>query len=177
MTPDDRQVFVETVLGFAELKGKQLSAPSIELYWRALQHWPLDAFRAAAEQLVRTCEFMPGPKDFEDLRKAGRPTAGEAWAAVMIAVRGGAYQQSRRPVVDELTDRAVAGIGGYHLIGMGESSKNHFLAKQFTEVFEAIQDAEDTRVAVPEIAYSGPAPRLSGPRRATALLGQIAERK
>ena len=73
MNAIDRKAFCEIVLGFAELKGKQLSAAAIELYWRSMQHWPLEDFRAAAQQLLRTCEFMPTPKDFEDLRRASKP--------------------------------------------------------------------------------------------------------
>jgi hypothetical protein len=173
MTPADREAFVEIVLGFAELKGRQLSAPALELYWRSLQHWPLPAFRTAAEQLVRTCEFMPGPKDFEDLRKAGRATAGEAWAEVLAHVRANAYR-GRVVVVSELVDRAVAAIGGYHAIGMCDSDKTHFLEKRFNEAFEDLQNAEDVREAVPAIAYSGSSrPRLNGPTKAGELLAKI----
>lgn len=174
MTPIDRQAFIEVVIGFAEIKGRTLSVPALELYWRCLQHWPLDAFRAAAEQLVLTCKFMPEPKDFEDLRKAGRPTAAEAWVAVMVAVRSSAYRGPREGyVVNALVDRAVAGIGGYDMIGMGESSKNHFLAKQFQEAFEGLQDAEDVREAIPQIAYSGDRQKLKGPASSKVLLGRI----
>lgn len=177
MTPADYDNFCTVIVGFAELKGRSLSAAAIELYWRSMQKWPIEDFKAAAEQLVRTCKFMPGPSDFEDLRKAGRATPGEAWAEVLSHVRAGAYGGGRGVVVSELVDRAVAAIGGYHAIGMSEQDKTHFLEKRFNEAFENLQDVEDTRGAVPEIAYSGASPRLNGPRRATALLGQIAERE
>lgn len=173
MTPADRKTFLEIVVGFAELKGKQLSAPALELYWRSLQHWPLEDFRAAAEQLLRTCEFMPIPKDFEDMRKAGRPTAGESWADVLAHVRSGAYG-GRGVVVSELVDRCVAAIGGYNAIGMCDVEKTHFLEKRFNEAFEHLQDAEDVREAVPQIAYSR-APQLKGPQRAGNLLGRFAD--
>lgn len=177
MTPADRQAFIEVVIGFAEIKGRALSAPALELYWRSLQHWPLEAFRAAAEQLVRTCEFMPGPKDFEDLRKAGRATAGEAWAEVLAHVRAGRYG-GRGIVISELVDGAVAAIGGYHAIGMSEVDKTHFLEKRFNAAFEQLQDAEDVREAVPQIAYSGASgPRLNGPQSASRLLARITERQ
>lgn len=173
MTPEDRKAFLETVVGFAELKGKQLSAPALELYWRSLQHWSLKDFRAAAEQLLRTSEFMPLPKDFEDLRKAGRLTAGEAWAEVLAHVRAGAYG-GRGIVISELVDRCVAAIGGYNAIGMSETDKTHFLEKRFNEAFEHLQDAEDTREAIPGIAYSGSSiRRLKGPESAGSLLGRL----
>jgi hypothetical protein len=157
-------------VGFAELKGKQLSAPALEIYWRSLQHWPLEDFRAAAEQLLRTCEFMPLPKDFEDLRKAGRPTVGEAWASVLAWVRSGNYN-SRLPLLngddrgrpDRLAERAVRAIGGYQAIAMSETDKTHFLERRFAEHYEAMQDADEVREELPEIAYTGSS-RISGPR-------------
>lgn len=177
MTPTDRQAFIEVIIGFAEIKGRALSAPALELYWRSLQNWPLDAFRAAAEQLVRTCKFMPGPDDFENLRKAGRATAGEAWAEVLAHVRAGRYV-GRGVVVSELIDRAVAAIGGYSAVGMSDTDKTHFLEKRFNEAFEQLQDAEDVREAVPRIAYSGPSSRqLSGPQSASTLLARITEKQ
>lgn len=179
MTPADRKPFLEVVIGFAELKGKQLSAPALELYWRSLQHWPLEDFRAAAEQLLRTCEFMPLPKDFEDLRKAGRPTVGEAWASVLAWVRNGNHRglpvlngssDYGRP--DALAERAVRAIGGYTAIAMSETDKTHFLERRFAEHYEAMQDADEIRDELPQIAYSG-APRLSGPDSSRSILGRL----
>lgn len=169
MKPTDRKAFLEVVVGFAELKGKQLSAPALELYWRSLQHWPLEDFRAAAEQLLRTCEFMPLPKDFEDLRKAGRPTVGEAWTSVLAWVRSGNYRglpclngDDRMPP-DALAARAVRAIGGYEAIAMSPTDKTQFLERRFAEHYEAMQDADEVREELPQIAYGG-TPRISGPR-------------
>jgi hypothetical protein len=174
--PEDRKAFLEVVVGFAELKGKQLSAPALQLYWRSLQHWPLDDFRAAAEQLLRTCEFMPLPKDFEDLRKAGRLTVGEAWASVLAWVRSGNFRglpvlngggDPDRP--DALAERAVRAIGGYNAIAMSETDKTHFLERRFAEHYDAMQDADEVREELPQIAFT--TGRLSGPRSARDLLG------
>lgn len=163
MTPDDRKAFAEVVIGLAELKGRKLSSASIELYWRSLQHWPIAAFRSAAEQLIRTCEFMPGPKDFEDLRKAGRPTPGEAWERARRA-SGTAIQCGRithnGTCGDELIDRAVRAIGGYGAIAMTDTDKLPFLERRFAEHYESIRDADDVREAVPQIAYPQTKPKL-----------------
>lgn len=172
MTPQDRKAFVEVVLGFAELKGKQLSAPALELYWRSLQHWSLNEFRTAAEQLLRTCEFMPLPKHFEDLRKAGRPTAGEAWRWVLS--RYPAHRCQVETLDEEhraLIERTVQAIGGWHVIDMCEVEKIHFLERRFAEHYADIQDAEDVREAVPEIAFDRN--RLAGPTSASNLLGRM----
>jgi hypothetical protein len=159
--------FLEIVVGFAELKGKQLSAPALELYWRSMQLWPLEDFRAAAELLVRTFDWMPTPKHFEDLRKAGRPTVGEAWERARKAC-GSAIQCGQLThngtCGDELIDRAVRAIGGYGAIAMCEREKLPFLERRFCEHYDAMQDADDVREAVPQIATDN-RPRLQGPRR------------
>lgn len=166
MNTGDRKQFIEIVMGFAELKGKQLSAPALELYWRSLRHWSLEDFQQAAEHLIRTCEFMPMPKDFEDLRKAGRPTAGEAWARA-VASCGSCHSArgytSGGSCGDQFIDRVVRAIGGYRVIAMCDSEKLHFLERRFSEHFETMQDATDVRESVPQIAYT-PRAAIDGPR-------------
>jgi hypothetical protein len=182
MTRDDYEAFCEIVLGFAELKGRQLSAPALELYWRAMQHWSIEEFRAAAEQLLRTCEFFPTPKDFESLRKAGRPTAAEAWLKAVEA-SAGAISCGRvmtvRTCGDPLIDRAVRAIGGYGAIAMCDEDKLHFLERRFAEHYESIQDAEEVRAALPQLTGSDAVShsstfRVTGPRSAKDILGRIA---
>lgn len=150
MNPTDRKAFVEIVVGFAELKGKALSAPAIELYWHAMRHWPIDDFRAAAEHLLRSCEFMPTPKDFEDIRKAGRLTAGEAWLRVLENVRSSAYR--RGETCGGAIDRAVYALGGYHVVGHCDIDRLGFLERRFADHYETMQDAADTREAVPRLS-------------------------
>lgn len=178
MTPADRKPFLETIVGFAELKGKQLSAPALELYWRSLQHWTLTDFRAAAEQLLRTCEFMPLPKDFEDLRKAGRPTAGEAWAAVLDYARRDyspnfpARLPTRGVLGDPIIQRAINAVGGVRAIAMTNSDAMHFVERRFCEHFESAQDSDDIREALPQIAFSDRR-SLTGPIKASNVLGRL----
>lgn len=168
MIQADKQTFAQIVMGFAELKGKQLSKPALELFWNSMQHWPIEDFQAAANQLIRTCEFMPTPKHFEDLRKAGRATVGEAWlkakdAAGSCYVGGAIGYGSGGSCGDPLIDRVVRAVGGYRAIAMCDSDKLGWLEKRFAEHFESMQDAEDTRDAVPQIARAY-RPHLSGPR-------------
>ncbi len=155
MTPTDYDDFCAVVIGFAELKGKSLSSPAIELYWRAMQDWTLGDFKLAAEQLLRTSEWMPTPKEFEDLRRSGRPTSGEAWekarAACGSAIQCGQVTHNGA-CGDVLIDRAVRAIGGYGVIAMCDRDKLGFLERRFAEHYESIRDAEDVRAAVPQIA-------------------------
>jgi len=151
VTPPDRQQFLEIVLGFAELKGKKLSAPALELYWRAMRDWSLAEFRDAAEQLLRTCEFMPVPADFERLRKAGQATPGEAWAEVLEHCTGpyrcGTGIDDGGPI-----DQAVAALGGYRAIAMHNSEFLHVFERRFAEHYKSGIDVASVREAVPHIA-------------------------
>lgn len=174
MRQQDFEAFSEVVVGFAELKGKQLSPAAIKLYWNAMRHWDLEEFRAAANELLRRCEFMPTPKDFEDLRKAGRLTAPEAWERARAA-SGSAIQcghvTHNGSCGDELIDRAVRGIGGYGAIAMCDRDKLPFLERRFTEAYQTIQDAHEIREALPELA---PDPMLRLPRQRTIFEPLIA---
>lgn len=176
MTPDDKKPFAEIVTGFAELKGKSLSKAALSLFWNSMQHWDIDDFRAAANQLVRSCEFMPTPKDFEDLRKAGRPTAGEAWALVRQHAKG-AIQCGQivhsHSCGDRFIDRCANAIGGYGAVAMCDSDKLHFLEKRFAEHFATMQESEDIREAVPQIAHSRA--RLNGPTKAGDIMPRLGQ--
>lgn len=168
MTPADKREFAEIVTGFAELKGKALSKPALMLFWNAMQDWTIEDFRAAASQLVKTCEFMPTPKHFEDLRKASRPTSGEAWDLARrscgSAIQCGQVTQNGT-CGDPFIDRVVRAMGGYGVIAMCDSDKLHFLERRFSEHYEAMQDIEDVREALPQIAGPERPRRLDGPRR------------
>lgn len=164
MTPEDRKSFLEVVLGFAELKGKHLSAPALELYWRAMYQWSLDDFRAAAEHLLRTCEFMPVPADFERLRRAGKATPGEAWVAVLEHCTG-PYRY--REGIDDggPIDQAVAVLGGYRAVAMHNSNFLHALERRFAEHYTSGVEVATVRAAVPQIAANTrPRIRREGPR-------------
>lgn len=153
MNPIDRMAFLETIIGFAELKGKQLSGPALELYWNAMQHWELEDFQAGANQLLRSCEFMPMPKDFEDLRKAGRETAGEVFAGLRQWLKYTPYGYQLKPETPRKIASAFAAMGGAQAYAMCDEEKLPYLEKRFCEHFEQISEVEDARVNVPQIAY------------------------
>ena len=144
MQPSDRKAFLEVVVGFAELKGKQLSAPALELYWNAMQGWTIEDFRKAAAHLLQTCEFMPTPKDFNDLKKAAMMTEGEAWAAVMKHLKGGYRSGGLTPEID----RAVAACGGYRSLAMMDSEKLTFQERRFAQHYGDMNDVVERRAAI-----------------------------
>lgn len=149
MKPNDQDDFLEVVLAFAELKGKQLTAPALELYWRAMQGWTLEEFRDAAAHLLRSCEFMPLPKDFEDLRKAGRATSGEAWDKALSFSNGG----WRRGTTcgDPHIDAVAHMLGGYETIALCPLDRLGFLERRFCEHYEGLEERQDVRQALPSL--------------------------
>ena len=159
MTNTDRESFLEVIIGFAELKGKALSVVALELYWNAMRHWPLEAFRAAAEQLLRTCEFMPTPKDFQDLLRAGEQTAGEAWDAVYL----------RRGTVTERARRAAEIASSGRALGMLDIEREvPHVQRRFIEIYNELTDVEQTRAALPNLETITARIRTDGLKRLSA---------
>lgn len=167
MLPTDKPAFCAILNGLATIKpGGKLTREAYEVWWLAMQDWPFDQFRAAAAHLAKSVEFMPSPFQFEQLRKAARPTVGEAWAKAVASCGSSWTPQGYRGGTsgDPLIDRAVRTIGGYAAIAQSDENKLHFLERRFAEHYESIEDAEDVRQSLPQIAGPSQLPRLSGPR-------------
>lgn len=159
MQADEYPRFQAVLTGMAELYQRELSAPLLDAYWIALGDWELEDFECAAGQLMRTSKFMPRPADFHELRKAGLPTGGEIFARVLDLARDGGDE---RCIDDPVMLRAVRAIGGMEAVRMSDRDVVHFLERRFMEHFESIQDAQEIRDSVPQIAHHGRR-RLNGP--------------
>lgn len=178
MQPSDRLAFVAVLNGLAAVKpGKGLTPEALDLWWSAMRGWDLADFKAAASHLAKSVEFMPSPYHFEQLRKAGRPTAAEAWATALSATRtcyhAGRYGPGGTSG-DPLIDRIVHSLGGYAVLAMCDSDKLGFMERRFAEHYEDLQDAEDVRGSIPQIAHN-PARQLKGPVRAADALGDLSK--
>jgi hypothetical protein len=168
MKPSDRKPFLEIVIGFAELKGKTLSAPALELYWNAMQTWELSDFQIAANRLLLTCPFMPTPKDFEDLRKAGRETAGEVFAEIRQWLRYSPNGYTLQPDTPRNIETAIRAMGGPNAYANCQVNKLPFLERRFCEHLETLQDVTGTRAALPQLDVKGIA-RSSLPSESSAI--------
>lgn len=177
MQQADKERFVDVLKGLAAIKPAcNLTNESYEIYWLALRDWPFDDFKRAAVHLASESEFMPNPFHFEKLRKAGRPLAGEAWARVLEFARrdwrpGGGHLRDPRIEFDETTRRAVDAIGGFRAIAMSDSNSTQFLAKRFAENYDGLQDVQDTRSALPQLAARPD--RVNGPESVNGLLSRL----
>lgn len=145
MQPADRSAFVAILNGLAAIKpNAKLTAEAYEIWWLAMRGWDIDDFRAAAAHVARSIAFMPSPYDFEQLRKAGELTAGEAW---QLALGGGPLEPGSR------TARAAAIVGGQQRMRMADIERDlPHIQRRFMEVYDELTDVDAVRVALPGIS-------------------------
>lgn len=177
MTDADEVGFVAALAELASLKpGANLTPQAYVAWWNSMRgDWTLDEFRAACAHLRDAMEFMPNPYHFNQLRKASRPTAGEAWNKAIASCRTAWTPTGFRGGTsgDPLIDQAVRALGGYSKIAQCDDDSLHWLEKRFAEIYESMQDAEDVRGALPQIAGPSQVPKLNGPRKVGDLLPQL----
>ena len=150
MQPSDRPEFLKILNGLAAIKRVQLTPEALGLWWNAMQAWSLDDFRAGASYLIRSCQFMPTPFDFEQLCQAGRETAAEAW--VRVVRESPRWRQGQPGDQNPLVDACIRAVGGNERIALTDYGQLHWLQKKFMEAYEELRDAHQVREAVPQIA-------------------------
>ncbi len=148
MDSNDQEEFLQVLNGLAAIKSKELTKEAYELWWQSMRDWPIDEFREAAGFLLKNCQFMPTPYDFEQLRKKGRVSAHEAWAKALNHAEG-AYRKGA--LGDALTDRAIAMLGGYSVIALTYKDKLGFLERRFLDAYNDLLDSGGVREALPDL--------------------------
>lgn len=143
MHPADEIEVIRVLTGLATIKRVDLTPEALDLWCAALADWDLADFKAAASHLVRSCQWMPTPYDFEQLRRASEPTAGEAWDHVL----------SGAPLVPGSREyRAAQIVGGQWGIRHANIEKDiPFIAKRFREAYDELTDADVVRHALPQL--------------------------
>lgn len=174
MIPSDEPEFVRIVAALAAQKpGKPLTDDAIALFWLSMQDWTIEEFKSAAAHLNKSVEFMPNPYHFEQLRKAGQETAGEAFQrARQILRRLSPREYIGHQSGDARLDAAIRACGGYEALAMCTTENIGFFERRFAEHFESISDAESVRGALPQLTGGK---RLSGPQAAS--FGKLLERR
>ncbi len=140
MIDADKPEFAKVLIGFAELKGKQLSKPAVELYWCAMQHWEIQDFQAAAVQLLRSCAFMPTPFDFEQLRQAAAGALpDEAWMQLL---------ENHGECSDPIGAKALRSLGGWQVVGFVDMTRLPWLKERFREAYENFHESQTAVAAL-----------------------------
>jgi hypothetical protein len=137
MNASDKPEFARIIAALSAVKpGKELTRDALELYFSALEDWTIADFKAAASHLMKTCEFMPNPFHFEQLRKKNELTKHEAWEVAFERIKRGGNQP------DDKISKAIRQVGGYYQLGMTPMDQMPFVAKRFQEAYESINDVE-----------------------------------
>lgn len=139
MKPDDKPEFLRIMNGLAAVFGGQITPEALDVWWGAFGGWSLHEFTHAAGAAVTRCKFMPRPADLFDVKRAARPTPGEAWD---IAGQGR----------DELADKAfsIATQGRY--VGHIPYDEHPWIQKRFLQLYAQLAEVEDARAAAPQLA-------------------------
>ncbi len=148
MDSSDRDEFLQVLNGLATTNRVDLTKEAYELLWQTMKDWPIGDFKEAAGYLLKNCQFMPKPYDFEQLRKKGELSASEAWAKAMQHAEG-AWRQG--VLGDALTDRVIAMLGGYSVVALTNTDKLGFLERRFKDAYADIKDTDGVREALPDL--------------------------
>ncbi len=148
MDSSDRPEFVRVLNGLAAIKRVDLTKDAYELWWQCMKDWSIDAFKDAAGYLLKNCQFMPAPFDFEQLRKKGDVSAHEAWSKALHHAEG-AWRQG--VLGDALTDRVVEAQGGYSVIALTHKDKLGFVERRFLDAYNDLLDTSVVREALPDL--------------------------
>lgn len=148
MDSGDRPEFVRVLNGLAAIKRVDLTKEAYEIWWQSMKNWSIDDFRDAAGYLLKNCQFMATPYDFEQLRKKGKPSPHEAWAMALHHADG-AWRQG--VLGDALIDRVVAALGGYSVIALTHKDKLGFLERRFLDTYNDLLDTSVVREALPDL--------------------------
>lgn len=157
MEQADQVEFVKVLNGLAAMKpGAKLTRESIALYWESMRSkWTLADFKAAAAHLAEQFEFMPNPFHFEQLRKAGEPTADEAWNLVISG--------ARLPPGSRVW-RTAETLGGQFAIRHEDVEKTlPFTRIKFLKAYDELTHVDPVREALPQIAAQGARAALTAP--------------
>jgi hypothetical protein len=153
MQAPDRERFRAVMTGMAKVYEREIDAPLLDAYWLALREWSLDDFERAAGHLMATSKFMPRPADFNELRKAGQLTAGEAWEQVL---KGRPLPPGGR------AERAANIVGGQHQIRMADIERDlPHIQRRFMEAYNELTEVDAIREAIPQITRGDAAKSLA----------------
>lgn len=145
MLQTDQGEFLRVIEGLAAIKpGGNLTPEALDLWWCAMRGWSIEDFRSAASHLARSVEFMPSPFHFEQLRRAGELTAGEAWVKVLSG-------ETLEP--DSREWRAARVVGGQRAIRMADIERDlPHIQRRFMDAYEELTDVDATRIALPQFS-------------------------
>ena len=140
MIPSEKAEFSKLLSGVAELYGKGISVPLLELYWCALDKYDFtDVRHAIGQHTVNpdVGQFMPKPADVvRYIEGKSQEKALFAWQKVVNAMKTvGAYQSIRFD--DHLIHHIIDEMGGWVTLCHSDESKLPFIYQDFSRRYTA----------------------------------------
>jgi hypothetical protein len=139
MNPQEKNQTIDIIHGCAELLNRQLSAPAIALYVKAVEDLEFNQVSYAFSECVRTKKFFPSPAEVREM-VLGPPERLEDNALieatkVLEAVRR--YGSRRSVVFDDPVTMAVIRqhFNGWEALGELPESENKWWIKEFTKAY------------------------------------------
>jgi len=134
MERQDADRFKACLLGASELYGKTFSKPVLDLWWGALERFPIQAVEAGFARHIQNPDagqYMPKPADIiRCIEGTTADSAQVAWAAVDRAVRTvGPYASVTFD--DAITMRVLQDMGGWIALGTRTEDDWPFVANEF----------------------------------------------
>ncbi len=131
MTIEDAPEFLTLLGGLAEVFDAKFSEIKQQLYFEALKDLPLCDIRAAMEEAVKTCKFMPRPVELRTLVHGDpKDLAEQAWAELRRDAKEiGAYT-SVMPEMPEAARALVETFGSWPLFCAAELSPEMWASKR-----------------------------------------------
>ena len=143
---DDRQKFAETMVGIAEVYGKDMSEAGLSVWWSALSRYSTEQVTSALNAHVQDAErgqFMPKPGDIvRQIEGTPDDAAMTAWHKVDNAVRRVGYGPTL-VFDDPKIHQVISEMGGFAQFGRATEHDMQFLRSTFTKRYAGLKVPTD----------------------------------
>jgi len=136
MTEDEKKIFLQSLVGIAEIYGKTLSESLIRVYWEILKRYDVEDVARSFTQHASNPDagqFMPKPADIiKCIDGGGDSRSLKAWTKVEKAIRTvGPYQTV---VFDDLIiHKVIEDLGGWISLNAITDKELPFKANEFSK--------------------------------------------
>ncbi|HOG24270.1 MAG TPA: DUF6475 domain-containing protein [Candidatus Omnitrophota bacterium] len=144
MEQRDKKKFAALMAAMAEVfdRGAEISALKMDLYFKALERYPIDHISLAISNLIQGRVFPSLPKPAEiiqEIQGKAENRATEAWLLALEGIRRvGNYQSVK--FVDPVIHSVIQAMGGWPRFCDGEAKDEKWKQKEFERLYTVIAE-------------------------------------